>query len=252
MFWPVRFVLIGAWRLKLIVMAAAAGFAVGMLRIIREEQRSWGISPSDARRAMPGDDLIAVPDISETRSLRIDASPDAVWPWLTQMGFGRGGWYSYDSIDMMGSSANELLPEYGELAEGDLVPTHATGGFEVRVVDPDQALVLYLDSELVERQLTSAEAEAELSTEEEPAALQAAGVLGGVSMSEFRATWAFELVPEADGSTRLVERMRFLTTGDGPMQQLSLPFMGMGVFVMTRKHMLGIKERAERLAREQG
>ena len=104
--------------------------------------------------------------------------------------------------------------------------------------------------ELVERQLT-----AELSegpVEEEPAALQAAGALGGMSMSEFRATWTFELVPEEDGGTRLVERMRFLTTGDGPFQELSLPLMGMGVFVMTRKHMLGIKERAERLAREDG
>ncbi|MGD8682782.1 MAG: hypothetical protein PVG27_02455 [Chloroflexota bacterium] len=252
MLWPIRLALRVAWRLKLIVLAAAAGFAVGMLQIIVAERRSWGVVPADAARALPGDDLITAPDVSDTRSLRIDAPPEAVWPWLAQLGYGRGGWYSYDQIDMDGSSADVILPEFQSLAEGDVVPTYPDGGFVARVVEPGKALVLYLDSELVQQQLEAASA-SETAASEEPLGLQAAGALGSMSMADFRASWAFSLLPEADGSTRLVERMRFATGGGGgPLQVATLPVMGLGVFVMTRKHMLGLKERAERAAREGG
>ena len=145
-----------------------------------------------------------------------------------------------------------IIPELTKLFER---PVHnlrlpeflnpSPGGFEARIVRPNEALVLYLDSELVQRQLDEAD-EGASAEGSEPAALQAAGALGDVSMGEFRASWAFELVPEEDGSTRLVERMRFLSSSTGMLSDASLPLMGLGVFVMTRKHMLGIKERVER------
>jgi hypothetical protein len=67
-----------------------------------------------------------------------------------------------------------------------------------------------------------------------------------MTMPEFKATWAFVLEPEAGGTrTRLIERFRVWTADAGLPQKLGLPVMGLGVFAMTRKHMLGVKDRAE-------
>jgi hypothetical protein len=251
-FWPIKIVFKLGLRIQLIALSALAGMAVASYLQLREEQRTWGVLPKDAERALPGDDLIGAPDVVETRSLPIDAAPADVWPWLVQMGWGRGGWYSYDQLDMDHPSADTILEEFQDLAEGDVVPTHPGGGFEAKVVEPEKTLVLYLDSELVESHLEAATAEraAESPVDDEnlPAGLQAAGAMGDFTMPEFRATWTFVLESESDGSTRLVERMR-IWGGDGGMpQRLGLPLMGVGVFLMTRKHMFGVKERAERLA----
>ena len=62
------------------------------------------------------------------------------------MGFDRGGWYSYDQLDMGGSSAVRILPEYQAIEVGDVIPTSPTTGFVVRAVEPRRALVLYSDT----------------------------------------------------------------------------------------------------------
>jgi hypothetical protein len=166
------------------------------------------------------------------------------------MGFGRGGWYSYDRIDMKGSSAHSILPEYQHLAVGDVVPTYPGGGFEARIVDRERTLVLYLDSALVKAQVADASDERGfVMTEGLPSGLKAAGAMGEMTMPDFRASWAFVLEPEDGGRTRLIERFRVWTGEAGLPQKLGLPFMGYGVFAIARKQMLGIKERAERLAR---
>lgn len=234
-----RFALKLIIRLKLIFLAGLAGFLVGTYRQLSEEQQTWGVVPSENERDLPGDELVTDAFISETRVLDIDAAPEAVWPWLVQMGYGRAGWYSYDQIDMDGQSAEEILDEFQELAEGDRMPTHPGGGFEVKTLRPNEALVLYLDTELVN---------ASSEDEDTPVGLQGAGVMGDMAMSEFRASWAFVLKPAVGGRTRLIERMRLWAGDSGGPQRVVMPLMGLGVFVMTRKHMLGIKERAERHA----
>jgi hypothetical protein len=243
-----------ARRLWFVIAAFGAGLAAGTLMLLREEQRTWGVRADDSARQLPGDDLVAVADVVDTRSLRIDAAPDQVWPWLVQMGYGRAGWYSYDKLDMDQPSADTILEEHQDLAVGDLLPTHPGGGFVVRVLEPGRALVAYLDAELVQREAPppaqpSGDDEGEgASVEDTPAGLQAAGALGELSMPDFRGTWTFVLEPEAGGGTRLIERFRLWTGDGGPPQRLAMPFMGLGVFLMTRRHMLGVKERAERLA----
>jgi hypothetical protein len=231
-----RFALKLIVRVKLIVLAGLAGFAVGIYRQLSQEQQTWGVVPSEAARDLPGDDLVAEATVNETRGIDIDAPPEAVWPWLVQMGYGRGGWYSYDQIDMDGQSADSILDEFGNLALGDRVPTHPGGGFEVRALQPNEALVLYLDTELVN---------ATDEGEDTPVGLQGAGALGELAMSEFRGSWAFILEPAAGGRTRLIERLRLWTSAAGGPQRVVMPMMGLGVFVMTRKHMLGLKQRAE-------
>lgn len=254
MLWPLWFISKLMSRLGLIAAAGAAGFATGLFLQAQAEHRSWAVVPADQERELPGDELIPVADTVETRTLRIEAPPEDVWPWLVQMGWGRGGWYSYDKLDMDQPSAESILEAHQQLAEGDIVPTHPGGGFVARVVEPGETLVLYLDTELVRAQ-DEAAAEARLATtepgEETPAGLQAAGAMSELTMPDFRASWAFVLEPAPGGATRLVERMRVWSGQDGMVQQLGLPFVGLGVFVMTRKHMLGVQERAERHARAQ-
>ena len=250
MLWLIRFVFKLIARFWLVAVSVLAGMAFAFYLQLRDLQKSWGVEPADASRHLAGDDLVAAPSIVETRSLVVDAPPSRVWPWLVQMGYGRGGWYSYDQLDMKGSSAQRIMPEHQSLAEGDVVPTHPGGGFVARVVDPERALVLYLDQDLVQSQMETSVAQKggsalEDPDEDMPGGLHLAGALGDMSMPDFRASWAFILEPEEGGKTRLIERFRVWTAEGGLPQKLGMPVMGLGVFAMTRKHMLGVKERAE-------
>jgi hypothetical protein len=77
------------------------------------------------------------------------------------------------------------------------------------------------------------------------------GVLAATQPAEFAASWAFILEPIAASRTRLIERFRVsFGETDKPWTALTLPVIGFGVFLMTREQMLGIKDRAEGLARE--
>jgi hypothetical protein len=65
---------------------------------------------------------------------------------------------------------------------------------------------------------------------------------------EFAASWAFALEPLDDGRTRLIERFRVRFDGAAPGFRLIGPIMGFGVFVMVRRQLLGIRDRAEMTA----
>ena len=74
--------------------------------------------------------------------------------------------------------------------------------------------------------------------------------LGATQPAEFAASWAFVLEPIGGGRTRLIERFRVkFGTSDKPWTAATLPVVGFGVFLMTRQQMLGLRERAEALAR---
>ena len=95
MFWLLKFVVKWTIRIKILAFAVMVGMGIAYGQQWRARYRTWGIVPAEQDRALPGDELVADPDLIETRSLTIDAPPSAVWPWLAQMGYGRGGWYSY-------------------------------------------------------------------------------------------------------------------------------------------------------------
>jgi hypothetical protein len=197
----------------------------------------------DTALPLSGDELIEAPGASDARGITIAAPPEAVWPWLVQMGYGRAGWYSYDKLDMKGTSADRILPEHQALAVGDIVPTDPAGGFEVKVLDPGRTLVLYVDTALV---TARAKAMADGTTEATPAGLAASGkFLQTATPPDFAVSWTFHLRPERDGGTRLLERVR-LRAGEGTGATKALaPLMGFGVFVMLQRQMVGIRERAE-------
>ena len=68
---------------------------------VRRWFRRWGTTDEDLRRVMAGDPLIANPTHSATHGLTVDAPPEDIWPWLVQMGYRRGGLYSYDWLDRL-------------------------------------------------------------------------------------------------------------------------------------------------------
>ncbi len=233
---------------KLIVVLAGLG-VTGVLaaRALDRWRAAWGVVPEEADATYPGDDLVAHAAGSETHGITIDAPPAAVWPWLVQMGYGRGGWYSYDQIDMGVPSASEILPELQQLAVGDILPTHPGGGFEVRVLEPERALVVFIDSALVRSQLAAAEA---AGVERASANVEATGAAMSMAQpGEFAASWAFVLEPLDGDRTRLVERVRVWYGGEEqPWMRFTMPLLGFGVFVMVRRQLLGLRERAERRA----
>ncbi|HTS15835.1 MAG TPA: hypothetical protein VMH24_09200 [Candidatus Sulfotelmatobacter sp.] len=219
-----------------IIAASAAVTVVGTRRLAR----TWGIDPLETARPLPGDELIPAPTASDTRGIEIAAPPATVWPWLLQMGYGRAGWYSYDAIDMDRPSAHEIVPALQTLAEGDLMPTHPGGGFLVKELVPERSLVLYLDDELVNQQ-------AARPTHDVPTAnIKATGAaLSTTVPGQFRTTWAFVLEPLPNGHTRLIERFRIATPMVGPVAEMLGGFMGLGVFVMVRRQLLGLQARVE-------
>jgi hypothetical protein len=238
-------------RLRIAIAGTVIGTAAGITisRIVRL-RRTWGIDPSETTKRLPGDDIVPVTTAIETRGITIDAPPEAVWPWLVQMGYGRAGWYSYDQLDMRGKSADKLVPEWGTIAVGDIVPMAPGSGFEVRVVEPGHALVLFSDTALVESQAAAAREPAmgaEAPVEEAaatPPGLAASGRFLGTAPQEFAASWAFVVEPLEGGRSRLIERFRVRFGDGGPSFRFIGPVMGFGVFVMMRRQMIGISERA--------
>jgi hypothetical protein len=227
---------------------ASAGAAIGFVKG-RAEFRSWGIDPVEKAKALPGDDLVPEAEAIDTRGIDLAAPPKDVWPWLVQMGYGRAGWYSYDQLDMNHPSADHIVPELQQLAIGDVLPTHPGGGFEVRVLEPEQALVLYADRALMEAQKAAAPAGIDAASVN----VRATGVALEKSMQgEFQASWAFVLEPTASGGTRLIERFRGrmeVPEGAPEAMRRNQKFAGtmlvFGLFVMVRRQMLGIQARVE-------
>jgi hypothetical protein len=125
--------------------AGASGAALALIGI----GSAFRASREERRRAMPGDGLVPDPMYSTTQAATIDVPPERVWPWLAQMGAGRGGWYSYDRIDNGGRpSAGEILRDYQHVAAGGVFPATpaVTDAFVVAAAEPARDLVLTVPS----------------------------------------------------------------------------------------------------------
>ncbi len=177
---------------------------------------TWGTDGDEASRPLPGDDLLVDPDLQSTRAIWIDAPPSAVWPWLVQMGPGKGGVYTYDWIEnLLGlgiHSVNEVLPQFQDTKVGDAQQLGSKGPvLRVAVLEPESAFVLRSD--------------------------------------DGNWVWAFCLDPERAG-TRLLSRNRIATPDPSRFgRTFNRYVMEPGSLIMERKMLLGVKQRAERLAR---
>jgi hypothetical protein len=202
----------------LVVLYVAGVVAISYWIPIRLWFLRWGVTDAELTGFMPGDDVLVKPNYSAMLALTIEAPPEYVWPWLVQMGNGRGGLYSYDWLDRLfgyldGPSADRILPEFQRLSPGDVIPIGgAPGGFPVKAVHPYHALVL------------------------------------GGETAEFQWTWQLGLLPVSRFDTRLISRSRARVPGRLG-SRLLLVVLEPAAFIMTRRMLIGIKRRAETLYR---
>jgi hypothetical protein len=213
-------------RRSLLAIGAGVVGAVAVLRwVVEPWQRTWGATAAEAGAALPGDEHTRQPAEQVTRAITVEAPSDRIWPWLVQLGADRGGFYSYDWLeDLFGlriHSATQIVPEWQHLRVGDLVYADRarTGGWIVMELVPERVLVM---------KVADVERRAPIDRHE------------GLGW-EFQ--WTFALQPEGDGRTRLLVRER-VAFGRRLTRLLMSP-VGVVSFVMTRRMLRGIRERAE-------
>jgi hypothetical protein len=126
--------------------AAQVALCVVLWPVVRSRYSSWGCEGRiDPIGRFAGDDFVPSPKSALTCAIVINRAPQAIWPWLLQLGCGRAGWYSYDLLDNGGTeSARALFPQFQRLGVGDTVPAVPNGsfGFLVAAIDPARSLVL--------------------------------------------------------------------------------------------------------------
>jgi hypothetical protein len=202
------------------LIAVGGAVAVGVA-LVRARYLRWGATDEELKAGLPGDELLGAADLTATRAASVRAGADVVWPWIAQVGQGRGGFYSYDFLEnLVGCdihSAERVVPEWQSIDVGEAVHLHPEVDLIVAVVQPGRALVLR------------------------------GGVPIGRTPSPYDFTWAFVLRDQADGSTRLVVRERYGYSRwwacllVEPAELIS--------FIMSQRMLRGIKQRAERAVR---
>lgn len=206
--WPHRMAVATATSFLLYVAGAVALWPV---------HRIWGSQPHEFMLALPGDSADRQAGLELQHAVTVNAPPEAVWPWLVQLGQDRAGFYSYDWLERaFGADVHnvmELRPEWQERRVGDRVravqPGYLAGvlghdlGWTVTKIQPGQALVLQ--------------------------------------------NWgAFVLRPTEDGRTRFIIRTTVGDPATSPwMAAADMLAFELPHFIMERKMMLQIKALAE-------
>lgn len=189
--------------------------------------------PDGGHDSLCGDALLPDAAAEITHAITIHAAPEAIWPWLVQMGCQRAGFYSIDLLDNGGArSAREIHPEWQALEVGQFIPAtpDGAGSFEVLQLEAPRALILGgLYDVRANRQLAFAA----------PRPKQF-----------WQVTWAFVLEPSNAGSTLLSVRARAAFSRD---QTLHAAYIRPVHHLMERAQLRHLRARAEgKLSRDDG
>jgi hypothetical protein len=179
----------------------------------------WGATSDEINTRLAGDELISDPLLLSTRAFSINTTPENIWPWIVQMGQGRGGFYSYDWLENLFGlnirNANYIIPDLQDLKVGDLIPFWRDAGVRVLNIKPLSILVL-------------------------------GGTIYADTASNMGGTWVFALQEKGNGITRLVIRTR---VAKFPPLWFSIILCRLLIepahFIMERGMFYGIKKRAE-------
>jgi hypothetical protein len=184
---------------------------------LRARRRRWGATDNEIEATHPGDELVPDPNWTADHAIPIRATPQQVWPWIVQIGQGRGGFYSYERMENLAGckirNTTRILEEHQDLKAGDGIRLHADmPPMTAAVVDESKALVLHGDQ-------TEEGSRATVST-----------------------TWAFLLLEQSDGTTRLLSRTRYRHGGNLASRLMGGPLLIEPLsFVMERKMLRVIK-----------
>jgi len=213
-------------RTAALVVGGAGALALGVADSAYRN-RDWGATTTEIAAVLPGDDLVATPAENVTRGVTIQAPAERVWSWLVQIGQDRGGMYSYDRLEnLLGlriHSADHLDDRWQRLAVGDtvrLIPQGWLGlrdGYALPVVElvPGRSIVLREDPK----------------------------------DGPWDAVWSFHLAPLDAHRCRLISRSR--ASRSSAAGRVVALVMDPVTLLMTRRMLLGIKERAERFEQQE-
>ena len=79
------------------------------LWFIRPFQLRWGATDGELTRSMADDEVVQSPTFNAKRAVAIEAQPEHIFPWITQIGVTRAGWYSIDLFDNLGKPSTEVI-----------------------------------------------------------------------------------------------------------------------------------------------
>jgi len=209
-----------SWRGLFSLFVASVAGIVGYLTLLWPWMISWGATKEEQKKSLPGDDLVPQANIQTTKGLTIKARPEAIYPWLLQIGVDRGGMYSYDWLENLFGlkvhTVNRIVPEYQNVQIGDFwrfTPKdyilNPGPGLYVRELQANRAVLLSFGME----------------NKPDDANID---------------SWQFVLEPQANGSTRLLLRSRMKMKPELPIK---LTYFIQ--FIMERKMMIEIRKRAE-------
>lgn len=199
------------WRigigLLMVVVGAVAGFA-----LIQQAIPTWGATPTEVARVVPGDELVPNAAVNWTHGLTINAPPETVWQWIAQMGERRGAFYSYTFIEnQVGNgdvyhNADRIVPQWQNPKPGDVLIGGALP-MQTLQVEPGKRLVGYMNGDM-------------------------------------KWVWGWYLEPVGQNQTRLLVRMKIQTPPAMENPAVST-MIGLGGFVMEQGMLQGIQARAE-------
>ena len=135
------------------VLAALEGVALILWHLVAtpfigRRRLRWGTVGTEATDPLPGDGLVPRPKWFYTLGVAVDASPEEVWPWIAQIGQGRGGFYTYQTLENLAgcqiTNTAEILSVHQHPAVGELIHLHPTAPpMRVEIVNPPSTLVLF-------------------------------------------------------------------------------------------------------------
>ncbi len=205
--------------------------------LLRRLGMRWGATDDEVHRPLPGDDLVPHPMLETTHVISIDASRADIWPWLVQMGYDRGWWYTdvrwYQWVDKYiwhtshPVSPDHIIPELQQLEVGDTVldGPPGTAFFTVATLEPDHVLALFSTTHILFMA---------------PASLRNNPKVG--LRGEF--SWVFILDEKEEGMTKLIVRTR-ASYKPKMFRMLTRPMLFPADFLMARLMLQTIKQRVE-------
>ena len=193
----------------------------------------WGLTQSEANLPLPGDQIVKDPKTIFSHAIDIGAPAEYVWPWIAQMGKGRGGFYSYEALENIAGlgiyNSDAILEEFQNPKKGDIIPFGPDNGYPLAICNSGQAMVIENCDDLDKKK------------KYDPTL--------GRPDNFLHLSWLWYIESKSDTTSRFISRNRV----DYKTSWKNRIIFGLAepvVFAMDRKMCLGIKKRAERLYEE--